>query len=75
MSRNCYLKSSKGVHIEVKMENFVKNEWVYHLYLSPFRGNQRGVMVLMNNTFEYDLGRIKKDQNGNFIIIVFQAKK
>ena len=26
-------------------------------------------MVLMNNTFEYDLGRIKKDPNGNFIII------
>ena len=59
----------QDVHIEAKMENFVKNEWGYHLYLSPFRGNQRGVMVLMNNTFEYDLGRIKKDPNGNFIII------
>ena len=51
------------------MENFIKNEWGYHLYLSPFRGNQRGVMVLMKNTFEYDLGRKKKDLNGNFIII------
>ena len=35
----------QDVHIEAKMENFVKNEWGYHLYLSPFRGNQRGAMV------------------------------
>ena len=51
------------------MENFVKNEWGYHLYISSYTGNQRGVMVLINNTFEYELGRIKKYPNGNFIFV------
>ena len=57
------------IHIEEKMENFVKNEWGYHLYLSSYTGNQRGVMVLINNTFEYELGREKKVPNGNFIFV------
>ena len=52
----------QDIDIEEKMENFVKNEWVYHLYISSCTGNQRGVMVLINNAFEYELERIKKTQ-------------
>ena len=37
--------------------------------MSPYKSNSRGVMVLINNTFEHEIGRIKKDPNGNFIII------
>ena len=49
-----------NIHIEEKMENFVKNELGYQLYISSYTGNQRGVMVLINNTFEYELRRIKR---------------
>ena len=37
--------------------------------MSPYRSNSRGVRILINNTFEYEVGRIRKDPNGNFIII------
>ena len=37
--------------------------------MRPYKSNSRGGMVLINNTFEHEIGRIKKDPNGNFIII------
>ena len=51
------------------MESYVKSEWGFHLYMSPFKSNARGVLVLINNTFEYEIGRIKKDPNVYFIIV------
>ena len=37
--------------------------------MSPYKSNCRGIILLINNTFEYEIGRIKKDQNGNCIIL------
>ncbi|MCG8033364.1 MAG: hypothetical protein JAZ03_14460 [Candidatus Thiodiazotropha taylori] len=50
------------------MESYVKHEWGYHIYMSSFSGNRRGVLTLINNTFEYDIGEIIKDPDGNFLI-------
>ena len=58
----------QDVHLEEKMELYVKSEWGFRLYMSPYKSNSRGVMVLINNTFEHEIGRIKKDPTGNFII-------
>lgn len=67
----------QDVHIESNMESYVKSEWGYNIYLSPYTGNSRGVMILLNNNFECDVGRVLKDPNGNFIIIdiSIQGKK
>ena len=43
------------VHIENKMENFIKNEWGYSMYLSGLSSNKRGVMVLINNNFDQEV--------------------
>ena len=51
------------------MELYVKNEWVYRLYMSPYRNHSLGAMILINNTFEYEVERIRKVPNCNFIII------
>ena len=32
----------------------------FRLYMSPYKSNSRGVMVLINNTFDHEIGRIKK---------------
>ena len=37
--------------------------------MSSYSENSRGVIILINNTPEYETGRIIKDQNGNFIVI------
>ena len=39
------------------------------MYASPFRNNSRGVMILINNNFEYKVERVETDPNGNFIIL------
>ena len=59
----------QAVHIESKMETYVKHEWGYNSYMSSYSGNSRGVVILINNTFEYETGRVIKDQNGNFIVV------
>ena len=50
----------QDVHLEEKMELYVKSEWGFRLYMSPYKSNSRGVMVLINNTFEHEIGRKKK---------------
>ena len=59
----------QDVHIESKMETYVKHEWGYNLHIISYSGNGRGVIILINNTFEYETGRVIKDQNGNFIVV------
>ena len=62
-----YLKKKKydiiclqDVHLEETMELYVKSEWGFRLYISPYKSNSREVMVLINNTFEQEIGRINK---------------
>ena len=51
------------------METYVKHEWGYNLHMSSYSGNSREVIILINNTFEYETGRVIKDQNGNSIAV------
>ena len=36
----------QDIHLEKKMEPYVKSEWGYQVYMSPFRSNRSGVMIL-----------------------------
>ena len=58
------------MHLESKMEAYVQCEWGYdiYMYMSTLLSNRRGILTLINNTFEYDIGQVKKDPNGNFLI-------
>ena len=59
------------------MESYVKHEWGHMLYLRGKNSNSRGVMVLFNNNFEYEVGRVFRDTDGNYIIleVTIQGKK
>ena len=37
----------QDIHIEKKMEPYVRSEWGYQVYMSPFRSIRRGVMILL----------------------------
>ena len=63
------------MHIENKMENYVKNEWGFSVYLSGLTSNQRGVMVLINNNFDQEVTKVIRDTNGNFIILEIIVQK
>lgn len=56
------------------MEYYVKNEWGYKIFMSGLTSNKRGVMILLNNNFQHDIGRILTDPNGNFLILEITIK-
>ena len=64
----------QDVHLENKIESYVKNEWGYKFFLAGLTSNERGVMILVNNNFEHDIGRIVADPNGNFLILEITIK-
>lgn len=61
----------QDVHIDKKLYSHIKAEWGYTVILSSKEGTNvnRGVMILINNNFACDIGRVLTDQNGNFIIM------
>ena len=64
----------QDVHLENKMESYVKNEWGYKIFMAGLTSNKRGVMILLNNNFQHDIGRIVTDPNGNFLILEITIK-
>lgn len=63
----------QDTHFENKMEKYVNSEWGYKAFFASFRSNSRGVAILFNNNFEFQIKRVKRDTNGNYIIIHFCA--
>ena len=59
----------QDTHINPKLDSFIKSEWGFEAYFSSYTTNSHGVMVLINNTFEHTVHRVKTDKNGNFIIL------
>ena len=63
----------QDTHLEGKIENYVQSEWGYKCFFASHTSNARGVAVLFNNNFEFRINDIKRDINGNFIIISFST--
>ena len=55
------------MHNVKENENMYEMEWEYKCVFSSFKSNSRGVAILFNNNFEYDIKKIKVDTNGNFV--------
>ena len=56
-------------HCTKEQENKWQNEWGYKAYFSSYRGNSRGVAILINNTFEFKLHNAVSDQDGRLIVL------
>ena len=59
----------QDVHIQSQQESYVKAEWGNDAYFSCFNSSSRGVLILLNNNFEYKVEKINSDVNGNYIIL------
>ena len=42
--------------------------------MSGLTNNKRGVMILLNNNFQHEIGRVIKDPNGNFLMLEITIK-
>ena len=57
------------VHINEKLETFIKAEWGYDVFFSSYTTMSRRTMVFLNNNFEQKVKKVKTDKNGNYIIL------
>ena len=75
-----YLKQKKysiyclqDTHFDKKIEQYVRSEWGYECFFASYSSNSRGVAVMFNNNFEFKVKDVKRDDNGNFIVISFSV--
>ena len=59
----------QDTHFTTKMENYVRSEWGYKCYFASYCSNSRGVAILFNNNFDFEIKKVYKDQGGNFMMI------
>ena len=71
-----FLKSKKhsiyclqDVHWDKNIESRVRAEWGLECFFSSFKSNARGVAILFNNNFEFNVHRSCNDPNGNFLAL------
>ena len=59
----------QDTHLTEKEINSVKQIWP-DCYLNGVRNNSRGVAILLNNNFEYNVLEVNKDDQGNFLQLI-----
>ena len=62
----CFLQDT---HFTPKLENYIRAEWGFKCYFASHSSNSRGVAILLNNNFDFELKKVYKDQGGNFIMV------
>ena len=66
----CFLQDT---HFTSELENYVRAEWGYKCYFASCNSNSRGVAILFNNNFEFEVKKVYKDLGGNFIFVSIRA--
>ena len=56
-------------HLTTKAENFIRASWGYNVWLSGSDTNKNGVAILFNNTFEYRIIDVIRDDDGCYIVM------
>ena len=64
----------QDTHFMEKEEKYIRTQWGFECFFSSFNSQSRGVAIFLNNNFEYKLHRIKKDQEGNRLILDITIK-
>ena len=67
--KNSSIYCLQDVHCTVEQETRWEIEWGYKAYFSSYRGNSRGVTILINNNFEHKVHKTISDPEGNFLAL------
>ena len=75
-----YLKQKKfsiiflqDTHFESKLEKQIRSEWGYEIFFSSYTSQARGVAILFNNNFDFQVKKEVKDEQGNFLILTIKT--
>ena len=59
----------QDTHFISELELYIQAQWGYKCVFNSYLSNSRGVAILFNNTFEYEIHKMKADHSSNFIIL------
>jgi exonuclease III len=62
-------------HCKKENENQWKQEWGYKGYFSSHTDNSKGIAILINNTFKYNVHNEIIDKEGNYLILDITIQK
>ena len=68
-SKNYSIYCLQDVHFDAELEGLVRTEWGLECFFSSFKSNSRGVAILLNNNFEFNISNIKTDKMGNMLAL------
>ena len=70
-----YIYCLQDMHFTHDLESYIKTQWGYKCLFNSFTSNVRGVAIMLNNTFEYKINKIKTDNSGKSIILDITVNK
>ena len=56
-------------HIKETSENFIRSAWGYNAWVAGCDTNKNGVAILFNNNFDYKVHNVRRDKNGQYIVM------
>ena len=59
----------QDTHFTEKEEKYIRTQWGYDCYFSSFSSQSRGVSTMLNPNFEHKVTQVKKDNEGNKLIL------
>ena len=57
----------QDTHFIPEIKPYIKAQWGFKCFFNSFRSNARGVAIMLNNNFEYEIHNEKRDSDGNFL--------
>ena len=60
----------QDTHFSVKLENYIRAEWGYECYFASHNSSSRGVAIMFNNNFEFEVKKVYKERAGNYILLL-----
>ena len=64
-----YLQDTHLIEDDIRA---VKDLWNNEVYINGGKTNSRGVAILLNNNFDYEILSSNKDKNGNYLSLLIK---
>lgn len=62
----------QDTHFDPKLETYIRAEWGYDCFFASHSTSSRGVAILLNNNFDFEVQKVVRDQGGNYIFILIK---
>ena len=74
-SKSCHIYCLQDIHSSITTEKCIQTQWNHQCLFSSASSNSRGVAILFNKSFEYEIHQLFSNPNGYYIIVDITMEK